>query len=131
MKRIFCVECDTTRSAVLVSGRDIYPNRYDLYELPFYRCEVCKNYVGCHHNSKRAKLEPLGVIPNRELRQKRQEVHAVLDPIWKNKIATRKIVYQYLSNKIGREYHTAEIRTVNQAERVIRFLKEKFLIGNK
>lgn len=124
--KIYCVECKKGRKCELVSGRDIYPNRTDLYNLPFWRCYECKNYVGCHYKAINLKTRPLGVVPNQALRIKRQEIHRVLDPIWKTKTATRKRVYRYLTNKIGREYHTAEIRNINEANKVILFLKEKF-----
>ena len=124
-EKIFCVKCDKKVKVELVSGMDIYPNRTDLYNLNFWRCYVCRNYVGCHNKIGTGK-KPLGIIPSQELRIRRQEIHKILDPIWKTNKATRKRVYQYLSNKIGKEYHTGDIRTVTQADRVIRFLNEKF-----
>jgi hypothetical protein len=124
--KIFCVECKTKRKARLTNGQEIYPHRQYLNIIPFWKCDVCKNYVGCHHKALNIKTRPLGIIPNQMLRIKRQEIHNILDPIWKTKKTTRKRVYQYLSNKIGKEYHTGDIRTVTQANRVILFLNEKF-----
>ena len=124
-QKIFCVKCEKKRKTELVSGIDIYPNRTDLYNLNFWRCYVCRNYVGCH-NKIGTGTKALGIIPSQELRIKRQEIHRILDPIWKTKKFTRKRIYQFLSNKTGKEYHTANLRTINQADNVIRFLKEKF-----
>ena len=49
----------------------------------------------------------------------RQQIHAVLDPIWKNGGTTRTRLYKMIAKKLGRnEYHTAELRSVAEAEKV-------------
>lgn len=72
-----------------------------------YMCYYCKEhdtYVGCHENTRR----PLGTMAGPELRKLRMAVHAKIDPVWRNKVHSRKEVYRYLSDKLGYQYHTGE-----------------------
>lgn len=111
---IYCVKCRKNRNCELVTGKEIYPHRPDLYELCFYKCPKCGNYVGCHKGTNR----PLGVIPTPELRQARMKVHAKLDPLWKNGIIERNKLYKMLSDELGYKYHTAETRSIEQCLQV-------------
>jgi hypothetical protein len=123
-KNIFCVECFSEVKAVLRFGDTIYPHRPDLSELPFWQCPQCKNFVGTHHKS-RTPLKPLGVIPSKELKRARKHIHNLLDPMWKTaKVPKRerKIIYKELSDYIGYEYHTAEIRSLEEARKVYLYL---------
>lgn len=114
---IWCCSCNENVSAVLVTGREIYPHRPDLSELPFWLCIRCKNYVGCHHKMKN-RTKPLGNIPTPELRAARQAIHAIVDPLWKARLMTRGLVYGKLSIALGRKYHAAHLRTLEEAEKV-------------
>lgn len=116
-KDIHCCECDGVITAYLTNGKEIYPHREDLKNIPFWKCEVCKNYVGCHHKTDNP-TRPLGIIPNKELRNARQYIHAILDPLWKNKSIKRNFIYKKISEKLGWKYHTACIRNVNEARKV-------------
>ena len=120
--KIFCCGCSCEIDARLTSGREIYPYRKDLRNIPFWICDTCGNYVGCHHKTK-DRTRPLGCIPTREIREARSKIHTFLDPIWKSGKVKRKELYRLLTNKIGREFHTAEIRSVEEAEKVIQVLK--------
>jgi predicted solute-binding protein len=88
--------------------------------------------VGCHHKTTN-RTKPLGNIPNQEIRNARKNIHALLDPMWQNeedKYCKRGSIYKYLSNELGYEYHTAEIKTIKEARKVYKLLKnyenEKF-----
>jgi hypothetical protein len=48
---IFCCECREKVNARLTEGEEIYPHREDLKDLPFWICDKCKNFVGCHHKT--------------------------------------------------------------------------------
>jgi len=119
---IFCCECKKNVEAELISGKDIYKNRPDLSTVPFWQCNFCGNYVGCHRRSK-SKTKPLGCIPTKELRNARSHIHALMDPLWKNKHVTRSSIYAYLSEKMGFDYHTADILSIEDARLVYRHLK--------
>lgn len=114
-KQIFCIECDCDVEAVLVSGRDVYPHRPDLYTKMFWKCLHCGNFVGTH---KKTGIE-LGCIPNKKIKNARRQIHAMLDPIWERKILDRSEVYKEISNKLGYTYHTAEIRSLEEAAKVM------------
>ncbi len=123
-REIWCCGCNAEVSARLTDGREIYPHRRDLSDLPFWRCDSCGNFVGCHHKTTN-RTNPLGVIPTPEIKNARQHIHRVLDPIWKSGRKPRKALYAEIADRLGRsEYHTADIRSVDYARRVYRVIQE-------
>lgn len=116
-KNIYCCQCETDVNARLTDGGEIYPHRPDLKSLPFWKCDSCKNTVGCHHKTKN-RTKPLGVIPSPEIKTARKHIHALIDPVWQSGRVNRRDLYKSISDAIGWEYHTAEIRTVIQAREV-------------
>jgi hypothetical protein len=122
-RSIFCCACGKDVCARLTDGAEIYPHRKDLQSLPFWRCDCCRNYVGCHWRTK-DRTRPLGVIATSEIKNARKRIHLVLDPIWKSGRTARGKIYAELSKKIGREYHTAEIRTIEEARDIYRAVLE-------
>lgn len=120
---IFCCGCGEKVEARLTTGKKIYPHRPDLSELPFWICDTCGNYVGCHHKTK-DRTRPLGCIPTHEIKDARKHIHVLLDYLWKSKKMRRKEIYALLSEKTGRNYHTANIRSVEEAREVYRILKQ-------
>lgn len=115
---IYCCGCNNNIDARLTNGVEIYPHRKDLHHLPFWKCDACGNYVGCHHKSNDPQ-KPLGIIPTPEVRIVRQRVHRLIDPIWQSGKIDRKALYKIFSDAIGREYHTAEIRSVRESQIVM------------
>lgn len=120
---IYCCGCQTHTEARLTNGAEIYPHRQDLKDLPFWRCDACRNYVGCHHKTGNP-TAPLGCIPTPEIKAARQRIHLALDPIWKSGRMTRNQIYGLLFVKTGRPYHTANIRSIEEANQIYRILKE-------
>jgi hypothetical protein len=121
---IRCCGCGGEKvSARLTDGKEIYPHRPDLAALPFWKCDACGNYVGCHHETGKP-TEPLGNIPTAELRKARKHIHAILDSLWKSKRFRRKELYGIISDHMGFGYHTAQLRTIEEARSVYRFVKE-------
>lgn len=121
--KIYCCQCKFEVIARLTNGEEVYPHRKDLHSLPFWRCDGCKNTVGCHHKTK-DRTKPLGVIPSQEIKDARQYLHRVIDPIWQSKKMKRGDVYKAISEAVGWDYHTAEIRTVEQARQAYRAAKQ-------
>ena len=114
---IYCCTCQIEVDARLTNGAEIYPHRTDLACIPFWRCDTCKGYVGTHHKT-RNYTQPLGFIPSKEIMRARREIHAILDPLWKGHTMSRREVYGMLSKALGYSYHTAEIKTIEQARHV-------------
>ncbi len=117
--------------ARLTSGKEIYRSRADLHDLPFWKCDTCKNYVGCHHKTKNS-TQPLGVIPTKAIMDARKHIHALLDPIWKNGHAPRNKVYSILSQELGYSYHTGELSDIEECRKVYRIVKmieQKYVKG--
>ena len=119
---IHCCGCSQKVNARLTDGVEIYPHRKDLKSLPFWKCDDCGNYVGCHHKTKN-RTRPLGCIPTKELKDARQHIHKVIDRIWQSGGMTRKQLYKRLSDDLGRNYHTANIRSIEEAREVYRLAK--------
>jgi len=123
-RSIFCCGCQANVDARLTNGREIYPHRLDLASLPFWRCDACGNFVGCHHKTK-DQTRPLGCIPTPEIKQARSHIHRILDPLWKSGQFERRGLYAKIAEAIGEpEYHTAEIRSIEQAREVYRVVSD-------
>ena len=122
-RAIWCCACAAEVNARLTDGREVYAHRPDLASLPFWRCDACSNHVGCHYQTK-SRTRPLGNIPTKELRVARGHIHTILDPIWKSRRMSRRRLYARLTQHLGREYHTAEIRTVEEARTIYRAVQE-------
>lgn len=124
-KTIYCCGCQCDVIARLTTGAEIYPHRPDLHSLPFWKCDDCKNFVGCHHKTKN-RTKPLGCIPTKEIKNARQHIHRILDPLWKSRRMKRGEVYRMIKTRMGmdRDYHTAEIRSVDEARAVYKVVRE-------
>lgn len=120
--KIFCCNCNAAVEVRLTDGVEVYPHRPDLHSLPFWKCDVCKGFVGCHHKTK-DRTKPLGCIPSPEIKELRKKIHALLDPMWMTGQHSRKYIYGKLTSAIGRQYHTAEIRSADEAALVITELR--------
>ena len=119
--RIYCCACNSEVEARLTDGKEIYPHRADLANLPFWKCDRCGNFVGCHHKTKN-RTKPLGCIPTPEIREARRHIHVQLDEILKTGNINRQKIYKNLSRKLGYEYHTANIRSLDEARTVYRII---------
>ena len=123
-RSIYCCGCQQEVSARLTDGREIYPHRKDLKSLPFWRCDDCGNFVGCHHQTS-DRTKPLGCIPTPEIKAVRQEIHRVIDPLWKSGKVARGKLYGMIAHVLGiDEFHTAELRTVGDAQEALRVARE-------
>jgi hypothetical protein len=108
---IWCCECKGTVKARLTTGKEVYAHRPDLHTNAFWICDTCHNYCGVHKVNK----NPLGNIATPELRRARQNIHTILDPLWKELDYNRQALYEYISEKVGWDYHTAKLKTVEEA----------------
>lgn len=115
---IYCCGCGADVTARLTDGAEVYPHRPDLYALPFWKCDACGNFVGCHHKTS-TPTKPLGVIPTAEIKAERQKIHRIVDPLWQGGKWPRGKLYAEIARRIGRHYHTAEIRSVADAREVL------------
>ena len=115
---LYCCGCDIEVTARLTDGSEVYPHRPDLYKKNFWKCDICKNFVGTHNDGS---VKPLGVIATQEIKRLRMDIHRIIDPIWKSKRARRGSVYKKLSTLLGYSYHTANIRSVREAEIVLSY----------
>lgn len=120
---LYCCGCGKDVRARLTSGAEIYGHRKDLKHLPFWICDNCRNYVGCHHKTKNP-TNPLGVIPNAEIRNARKQIHALIDPFWKSGRIRRKTLYSMISDKIGYMFHASHIKSVDEARVVYRAARD-------
>ena len=122
-RQIYCCGCQTKVEARLTDGSELYPHRPDLAQLPFWKCDECGNHVGCHHKTKN-RTQPLGCIPTPEIKNARQHIHRILDPLWKSKRYKRREIYAMISERVGWTYHTAQLRSVEEAREVYRIIRE-------
>lgn len=126
-RTIWCAGCQTDVEARLTNGKEIWPNRPDLAKKPIWRCDTCKNYVGCHHrhHNQRYRLNPTGVIATPALRNARMKIHELIDPYWKQGWVRRGKLYQRIAKGLDQDrYHTAQIRTIEEARQVYRVARD-------
>ena len=121
-KAIWCVECKKEVQARLTTGKEIYPKRYDLHSLPFWICDECKNYVGCHHKTEN-RTNPLGSIPTPLLRKDRTEIHRLINEVRRISGKSNREIYKTISNNFGYEFHTGDIRTVEESIIIKEYLR--------
>lgn len=91
------------KEAIWTSNEVVYGRRYGKSYMCYF-CKDCDAYVGCHQNSRKA----LGTMANKELRNLRMQVHAMIDPLWKSKQYSRGMVYARLRDAFGKDVHTGE-----------------------
>ena len=119
------MECPYCRGlATITTGKAIYPHRPDLFAKPFWRCNGCNAYVGCHPGT----YTPLGSLANAELRRARLQAHAVFDARWRtNGGKTRKDAYTWLGETLGLPPNQCHIGMfdLKTCQRVIQLCKEK------
>ena len=123
VRRIYCCGCAGDVDARLTDGGEIYPHRPDLRSLPFWKCDACGNFVGCHHKTKN-RTAPLGYIPTPELKEARKHLHALIDPIWQSGKMGRRELYKAISREVGWNYHTAKTRTMDEARAAYRVARK-------
>ena len=95
--------CDCGRKAELVTGKEIYPHRPDLYKRTFWLCRPCDAYVGCHkkhHKYNPNGDKPFGILANKELRDLKVTAHRVFDPLWQSSGMTRTQAYRWLAYEL-------------------------------
>lgn len=124
-EKLYDVRCECGTSAVLKTGRDVYPHRPDLFELNFYVCPNDGYRVGCHKNTS----TPLGIPTAPETQQARRAAHAAFDELWQRKIekegvsksAARKAGYSWLASQLGIDAKDCHIGMMDKAtaERVV------------
>ena len=122
-RAIHCCGCERTVQARLTDGREVYPHRSDLFALPFWKCDVCGNVVGCHHKT-RDRTRPLGVIPTPEISRARKLIHSKLDPIWRDGRMSRARLYGEISKAIDQQFHASSIRSLEEAEMVLTAIEQ-------
>ena len=116
---LWCCSCAVDVNARLTNGAEVYPHRKDLAGLPFWRCDACGNWVGCHHKTKE-RTKPLGNIPSPELKKARSHIHELIDPLWRDKKIKRNELYKRMTEILGWNYHTASLRTIDEARQAYR-----------
>jgi hypothetical protein len=97
-----CSECG--EEAKLVTGREVYPHRPDLYSKPLWACLPCGAWVGCHPGT----TKRMGRLANAETRRLKMDAHAAFDPLWKSGRMSRTKAYRWLREQTGldeRECH--------------------------
>lgn len=90
-----CPECKG--EANLVTGREIYPHRPDLFSKKFWACLPCDCYVGCHPGT----TKRMGHLANAETRRLKIAAHAAFDPLWKDGDMSRTQAYRWLRERLG------------------------------
>lgn len=122
-RAIFCTGCKKIVQARLTDGAERYPHRPDLASIPFWHCDTCGAWVGCHHKTSKP-TTPLGFLATPELFKARVKIHDLLDPLWKSGKIKRGQAYARITRELGYQYHTGEIVSIEEARRVYKIVAE-------
>lgn len=122
-RTIYCTGCEKDVEARLTDGKERYPHRPDLYSIPFWKCDTCGNYVGCHYKTNKP-TNPLGCIATSAILDARKKIHAILDPLWKSGVISRVRIYGYVSYLLGYTYHNGEIRSIEEARTIYKIVAQ-------
>lgn len=120
--KIYCCACEKKVEAELINGQRLYPNRPDLFALPFWLCRTCHGTVGCHHKTNDP-TRPLGSLANHGMTKIRRKLHEQMDPLWKGGKITRTKLYKRISKEFGRAFHISKLRNMNEAHKAKRILE--------
>lgn len=63
------------------------------------------------------------VIPSKYIKQKRREIHRLLDPYWKDR-SVKNRYYKYMSDKFGYNFHNGEIKDDKDADKAYEWTLE-------
>lgn len=125
--KIYCCNCQDEVECRLTNGKEVYPHREDLWDKPFWKHDVCKGHVGCHHKTNNP-TAPLGYIPTQEIKNYRRRIHLTIDHIWSNAKdpkKMRKLIYKDISSFIGREFHNAKIKSNEEGMKILLYVNSK------
>ncbi|EGQ9286359.1 hypothetical protein F7U66_10930 [Vibrio parahaemolyticus] len=109
MKRVTVIWCCTCQENVnaelhIMGGK------------PIWQCPHCPDCrVMTHIKAPKGKLRPLGTLGDSEMRKARKWIHNYLDPLYKFGLVKRSEMYNHMSTYFKREYHTAELRDMQEA----------------
>jgi hypothetical protein len=121
--KLWCCHCKKDIEARLTNGAEVYPHRTDLADLPRWICDVCKNHVGTHYKTA-TPTKPLGNIPSSEIKRARIALHDLIDPVWKSGAVSRGNIYTLISKQLGYQYHTGELKTLDEARHVYKVAQQ-------
>lgn len=97
----------------LITGKDVYPHRPDLYAKKFWSCPRCYARVGCHGNTNK----PLGRLANKELRDLKSAAHAAFNPLYIDGIIeSRTKAYKWLAEQMQMTRKQCHIGKFNEDE---------------
>jgi hypothetical protein len=120
---IWCAACKQDVQARLTTGQEVYPRHPQFWTQPYWVCDGCGNFVGCHHRHHIATMQtrPLGILATPELKFARRKLHELIDPLWQTKVIGRRALYAEIATRMNwPTYHTAEIKSVAEARQVYR-----------
>lgn len=121
--KIYCTGCEKDVDARLTDGAERYPHRPDLATIPFWKCDTCGAYVGTHHKTAQ-RTKPMGTLATPEMLEARKAIHALIDPIWQSGDVPRGKLYAFIKRQIGHNYHTGELRTMDEARQIWKIAAE-------
>lgn len=105
--------CPTCGSeAALVTGREVYPHRPDLFGKKFWAHLPCKAWVGCHPGTEKR----MGRLAGPETRSLKMAAHAAFDPLWKSGRMSRTKAYKWLQEQTGLSERECHIGWMSDAD---------------
>ncbi len=126
---IYCCNCKKEVETEIITGDKAYPDYPFTVDGYFHKCLNCNSFVGCHKGTDK----PLGCIPTDEMKNARQHIHKLIDPLWQLKKISRNKLYKLIAKELNiKQYHTAWTRSIEECRDVYRVgLKIRKQLDNK
>lgn len=120
---IWCCACNKAVEARLTTGKEVYPYSGELRRLPFWKCDTCNGFVGCHHKTKN-RTKPLGTISTKEIKNIRILLHKKIDILIEQYHISKRQIYQILSDNTNKDFHCGTVNSVIAGKEALAILNQ-------
>lgn len=122
IETIYCTHCKQEVEAYSALAGDIFGAKFRFADNVIFVCPYCKNYVEANKEFK-----PVGVILTAELRKAKNYILSALNPVFDQKMMTRKEAYLKLSKMVyenRKVLKISNIRDLNEARKIYAAVKK-------
>ena len=122
-RRIWCASCRKFVEARLTDYGSGSSNGTPLSDRPVWQCPSCGNFVFTRYNTSDP-TAPVGIIGDKRIRILRKAIHEQINAAQDDTSLTTSQCYDYISNRLGCDFHAGKISTVDGALKALKIAKQ-------